>query len=44
MADLMPDAQLQEFVGGVRNVIASCVEAMPMHQQFIARYCAAEKI
>jgi len=42
MVDLMPDAQLQEFVGGVRKVIASCVDAMPMHAQFIARYCAAE--
>jgi len=42
MVDLMPDAQLQEFVGGVRKVITSCVDAMPMHAQFIARYCAAE--
>jgi hypothetical protein len=25
----------------VRRVIANCVNAMPTHQQFIARHCAA---
>ena len=44
IADQMPDAQLEEFVGGVKKVIASCVDAMPRHEQFIARYCAAEKM
>ena len=41
VVDLMSDTQLSEFVGGVQNVIATCVDAMPMHEQFIARYCAA---
>jgi tryptophan halogenase len=44
MADLMPDTQLHEFVDGVRNVIATCVDAMPRHEQFIARYCTAGKM
>jgi len=26
----------------VRNVIARCVEVMPTHEQFIARFCPAE--
>jgi tryptophan halogenase len=39
----MPDAQLEEFVGGVKKVIAACVDAMPMHAQFIDRYCKAAK-
>jgi len=42
--DLIADSELNELVGGVKNVIANCVEAMPMHAQFIARYCAAEKM
>jgi len=36
--DLIPDRELSELVTGVRNVIATCVEAMPMHAQFLARY------
>jgi tryptophan halogenase len=44
MADLMPEAQLREFVDGVHKVIATCVEAMPRHEQFIARYCVADKM
>src|SRR5450755_656665 len=41
LVDRMPDKQLNEFVGGVKNVIATCVDAMPMHAAFIARHCAA---
>jgi tryptophan halogenase len=43
VVDQTPDKELSEFVDGVRNVIASCVDAMPMHAQFIARYCQAAK-
>ncbi|MGH8213489.1 MAG: tryptophan halogenase family protein [Rhodanobacteraceae bacterium] len=39
--DLLPEIKLRELVDGVRKVIASCVDAMPMHQQFIDRCCAA---
>ncbi|HEY3520962.1 MAG TPA: tryptophan 7-halogenase, partial [Rhodanobacteraceae bacterium] len=39
--DLVPEIKLRELVDGVRKVIASCVDAMPMHQQFIDRCCAA---
>ena len=41
VVDQMPEAQLSEFVEGVRKVIATCVDAMPMHEQFIARHCQA---
>ena len=34
--------QLDEFVGGVGNVIAKCVDAMPTHSEFIAKHCAAQ--
>jgi tryptophan halogenase len=42
--DLIADKELDELVGGVRRVIATCVDAMPRHEQFIARYCAADKM
>jgi len=41
--DLIPERELNELVAGVRNVIASCVEAMPMHAQFLARYGGATR-
>ncbi|MEO8802030.1 MAG: tryptophan halogenase family protein, partial [Rudaea sp.] len=40
LVDRMSDAQLREFVGSVEKVVANCVNAMPMHEQFIARHCA----
>ncbi len=39
--DLLPEIQLRELVNGVRKVIGTCVDAMPMHQQFIDRCCKA---
>ncbi|MGH8253002.1 MAG: tryptophan halogenase family protein [Steroidobacteraceae bacterium] len=41
MVDQMSDADLRAFVDHVKSVVAGCVEAMPMHQQFIDRHCKA---
>jgi tryptophan halogenase len=41
VVDQMPARDLAEFLEGVRRVIASCVDAMPTHAQFIARHCQA---
>jgi tryptophan 7-halogenase len=41
VVDLMPEDKLLELTEGVRKVIAHCVDAMPRHDQFIARHCAA---
>lgn len=38
--DQLPDAQLKRLMDDVQRVIATCVEAMPTHEQFIARTCA----
>ncbi len=43
VVDEMPDDELFSFVDGVRQVIANCVAAMPMHSQFIARHCQAPR-
>jgi tryptophan halogenase len=37
--DLVPERDLHGLVHGVREVIASCVAAMPAHQAFIDRFC-----
>ena len=39
--DLIPEQELIELEASVRGVIANCVAAMPMHEQFIDRYCRA---
>ncbi|MBS0383360.1 MAG: tryptophan 7-halogenase [Proteobacteria bacterium] len=35
--DQLSDAELKQLMDGVQHVIAACVEAMPSHQQFLAR-------
>jgi tryptophan halogenase len=40
-ANQISDAQLQALMNNVQRVIAACVDAMPTHEQFIARRCAA---
>ncbi len=44
MVDQMPQDDLQKFMASVGHVISSCVDAMPMHQAFIDRHCAAPKV
>jgi tryptophan 7-halogenase len=41
LVDVLPDAELAQFGDSVRNVIATCVAAMPSHEEFIARCCQA---
>jgi tryptophan halogenase len=42
--DLVPDQEITGLVDSVKTVIAACVEAMPMHAQFIAKHCAAAAV
>ena len=42
--DLVPDQEIAGLLDSVRRVIATCVDAMPMHAQFIARHCAAAAV
>jgi len=41
MVDAIDDAAAIKHVETVRGVIANCVLAMPTHEEFIARHCAA---
>jgi tryptophan halogenase len=42
--DLVPDQEVAGLVDSVKKVVATCVDAMPMHAQFIARHCAAAAV
>jgi tryptophan halogenase len=42
--DLIPDQDIAGLADSVKTVIAACVDAMPMHAQFIARHCAAAAV
>ena len=42
LVDQMPEHELGAFVAGVGKVVARCVDAMPPHEAFIARHCAAD--
>ena len=42
LVDQMPEQELGKFMASVSHVVASCVEAMPMHQAFIDRHCAVD--
>ena len=40
-ADLLGEKEIKELVDSVKMVVSQCVNAMPMHQQFIDRHCKA---
>jgi tryptophan 7-halogenase len=42
--DLLPDQEIAGLVDSVKTVVAACVDAMPTHAQFIAKYCAAPAV
>lgn len=44
LVDQLPDEDLARFVSSIGKTIANCVDAMPMHQAFIDRYCAASAV
>ena len=41
LVDLLPEDEIQEYLEEVERVIATCVDVMPSHAQFIAENCAA---
>jgi tryptophan halogenase len=43
LVDLQGESDIADYLSGVRDVIAKCVEVMPEHAEYIARNCAAKK-
>jgi len=44
LVDQMPDSDLAGFMASIESVVGQCADAMPMHSQFIAQHCPAEKV
>lgn len=42
IVDALPIKDLETRLAGIRNVISKCAEAMPTHEEFIKKHCAAE--
>jgi tryptophan halogenase len=42
-ADLMGDEELSEFLDGIRNGVRRTVARLPLHQDYVRRYCPAGK-
>ena len=43
MVDLMSEQEIRQFVGNVKNVLDRSADAMPTHEDFIAKNCSAER-
>ena len=44
LADLISEDETADFLKNVQDVIAQCVQAMPAHDEFIARHCKAQPL
>jgi tryptophan halogenase len=44
LVDQMSIDDLRQFMTSVRGVVTNCVDAMPPHEAFIARHCAAPNL
>ena len=42
LVDVYPEARIDAYLEGIRRVVGNCVDAMPTHDAFIAKYCAVE--
>jgi tryptophan halogenase len=42
LVDVYTEEKIAEFMGNIRGVIANCARAMPTHEDFIAKHCAAK--
>ena len=38
----LPDSEIEQVVQATRQVIANCAAVLPLHEQFIDRYCRAK--
>ncbi|TAG48771.1 MAG: tryptophan 7-halogenase [Betaproteobacteria bacterium] len=41
LADLLPESEVADYLKSVEDVIGRCIDVMPSHEQFIAKYCGS---
>lgn len=44
LVDVYPEEKIAEFMRNIRGVIANCTQAMPTHEEFIAKHCAVKRM
>jgi len=44
LVDVVPQAEITEFLGNIREVVGKCLDVMPSHAAFIAEHCRAPSI
>lgn len=42
LVDIQSDAQVVQYLGNIESVIGKCVDVMPTHEDFVAKYCPAQ--
>lgn len=42
LVDVRSEPQIVQYLGNIENVIGKCVDVMPSHADFVARYCDAK--
>jgi tryptophan halogenase len=42
LVDVRSEAQIAQYLGNIENVIGKCVDVMPSHADFVAKYCDAK--
>lgn len=44
LVDVKSEAQIVQYLGNIENVIGKCVNVMPSHADFVAKYCDAKAL
>ncbi len=44
LVDVVPQAEITDFLGNIRDVVGKCLDVMPSHAAFIAEHCRAPSI
>lgn len=42
LVDIRSEVQIVQYLGNIENVIGKCVDVMPSHAEFVAKYCDAK--
>jgi tryptophan halogenase len=44
LVEIKSDAQIEQFLGNIAATIDRCVEVMPRHDEYVAKFCPAEPV
>jgi tryptophan halogenase len=44
LVEIKSDAQIEQFLGNIAATIDRCIDFMPMHGEYVSKYCPAEPV